>query len=94
MGVRSRLQALRVMAAERLRALPPESEERDVIVEGKKQTIVTWHDEPTSGHHRFVVAAYVPAMLGLASRVTAVGFMLEPDGRIRDLTDEELSRFQ
>ena len=94
MVVHSRLEVLRGTATDRLRALPSESEERDVVVEGKKQTIVTWHDEPIPGHHRIVVAAYVPAMLGLASRVTAMGFMLDPDGRIRDLTDEELSRFQ
>lgn len=94
MNVRDRVDALRTKSPDELRGMAPQNEELDVYIDGKKQTVITWHDVPEPGQHRFVVAAYSPAYLGLASRISAMGFLLLADGSTRDLTDRELSRFQ
>lgn len=93
MDVSDRVNALRYETPERLRALPPKNEEKQTL-DGKTGSIITWHDEPTPGHHRIVVAGYVSSMMGLATRITAEGFMLQPDGSIRPLTQEEMQPFQ
>jgi len=91
--VRDRISALRREIPARLRAMPPKHEEKDVF-DGKSCSMITWHDEPSPGEHRIVVAAYVPSMMGLATRITADGFVLQADGSIRPLTPEELQSFQ
>jgi hypothetical protein len=92
--VRDRLSALRRESSDRLRALPSKREEEGVLINGRICSVITWHDEPTPGSHRIVIAIYEPATLGMATRVTAEGFVLEPDGTTRSLTDEEMNPFQ
>jgi hypothetical protein len=92
--VNDRVEALRRESADRIRAMPDKREESNLHIAGKTATVITWHDEPSPGFHRVVVAAYHSAMLGMAKRVTAAGFMLNPDGSSRQLTEEELQPFQ
>ena len=79
MNVSDRINRLRAESPDCLRSLPQKREEHDIEIEGKRCSLITWHDEPSPGNHRIVLAVYFPAMMGLAKRVTADGFMLASD---------------
>jgi hypothetical protein len=83
-----------MMGAAELRKLPEKLEEENILIDGRPHTVITWHDEIEAGRHRIVVASYLRAAAGLATRVHAEGFTVSPEGTIRDLSEDELSPFQ
>lgn len=71
----------------------PESQERIMDVEGRATTVIVWHDELPSEEHRIVVQASQRRLFGLIGRACADGFAVGIDGKIRELTEAELSSF-
>jgi hypothetical protein len=93
-NVSERVRRLRAMAASELRKLPDKLEEDNIVIDGRPHTVITWHDEIETGHHRIVVAAYRKAVGGIATTIYAEGFVVTLDDNKRNLTDVELAPFQ
>lgn len=85
---------------ERLKALDfsqlidlPGSTERQVLVDTKALTVTIWHDVLPSGEHRVVAQASRSVLLGIGGAACADGFAVSAEGKLRELTDDELTSF-
>jgi hypothetical protein len=92
-NVLERVETLKRLGIRHITQLPEMGKEEEAIIRGKKVRFITWHDQLPSGEHRVVVACYEPHALA-SYRIEAAGFAIDPAGRIRELSDDEIDSFR
>lgn len=90
--IEQRLNALLSEPFDNLRLLP-KSREEDLVLEGKKIKVTTFHEGLEAGKHRVVIQAIRERLGGITAKVVASGYEISGLGDRRKLTAEELYEY-
>jgi hypothetical protein len=87
--IEQRLNAILAEPLDKLRSLP-ECVEEELILDGKKIKVTTYHETLEGGKHRLIIQAIRQRWGGITAKVIATGYELSDAGNPRKLRAEEL----
>ena len=93
MDVRDRLAGLAALPLSEVLKLPEVGKEDIEMIDGVEYRFITWHDQVEGGGHRVFVSKHDDRILAGLSNVWYDGFVMEGDGTVRALTEEERREF-